>query len=149
MRCTACGNLESKVIDSRPSEDNSSIRRRRECLACGHRFTTYERMTDCPLMVIKADNSSEVFHRTKLMHGLIIACAKRHIAPSQLDQIADEIENSARNKTKSEISSREIGSLVMQHLAKIDVVAYIRFASVYKKFDSIQEFSDIVKGLSS
>lgn len=149
MRCTACGNLESKVIDSRPSEDNSSIRRRRECLACGHRFTTYERMTDCPLMVTKANNSSEVFDRTKLMHGLIIACAKRHIAPSQLEQIADEIENSARNNTKNEISSREIGSLVMQHLAKIDVVAYIRFASVYKKFDSIQEFSDIVKGLSS
>ena len=113
MKCPACGNLESKVVDSRPSDDGSSIRRRRECLQCGRRFTTYERLGDNPLIIIKSDGSSEAYDRQKLMRGLLIACAKRPIAPEQLGALIDSIEAELRNASKSEIGSKELGDMAL------------------------------------
>lgn len=140
MRCPSCGYLESKVIDSRPSEDGSSIRRRRECLKCNNRFTTYERLIDNPLLVIKNDGSSEAYDRTKLMRGLLIACAKRPISPEQIDSLVDSIENELRTAPKNEVASKELGDMVLVRLAKLDEVAYVRFASVYKDFQNLEGF---------
>lgn len=147
MKCPACGNLESKVVDSRPSDDGSSIRRRRECLQCGRRFTTYERLGDNPLIIIKSDGSSEAYDRQKLMRGLLIACAKRPIAPEQLDALIDSIEAELRNASKSEIGSKELGDMALVRLAKLDDVAYVRFASVYKDFQNVEEFAAALEGL--
>ena len=135
MRCPSCGYLESKVIDSRPSEDGSSIRRRRECLQCNTRFTTYEKFIDNPLIVIKNDGSSEAYNRNKLMRGLLIACAKRPITPDMIDSLVDDIENELRSAPKNEVTSKELGDL-----SRLDDVAYVRFASVYKDFQNIEEF---------
>ena len=146
MRCPSCGYLESKVIDSRPSDDGSSIRRRRECLKCNNRFTTYERLIDNPLLVIKNDGSSEAYDRTKLMRGLLIACAKRPISPEQIDSLVDSIENELRTAPKNEVASKELGDMVLVRLAKLDEVAYVRFASVYKDFKNIDEFKEALKG---
>ena len=140
MRCPACGYHESKVIDSRPSDDAASIRRRRECLNCGHRFTTYERLMDNPLVVIKNDGSSEAYDRNKLMRGLLIACAKRKIAPNQLEDLVNSIEVELRAAPKQEITSKQLGDMALIRLAKLDEVAYVRFASVYKDFQNIEEF---------
>lgn len=140
MRCPSCGYLESKVIDSRPSEDGSSIRRRRECLQCNTRFTTYEKLIDNPLIVIKNDGSSEAYNRNKLMRGLLIACAKRPITPDMIDSLVDDIENELRSAPKNEVTSKELGDLVLVRLSKLDDVAYVRFASVYKDFQNIEEF---------
>ncbi len=140
MRCPSCGYPESKVIDSRPSDDAISIRRRRECLQCGHRFTTYERLIDTPLVVIKNDGSSEAYDRNKLMRGLLIACAKRKIAPTQLDSLVNSIEAELRAAPKHEVSSKQLGDMALVRLAKLDEVAYVRFASVYKDFQNIEEF---------
>lgn len=140
MRCPSCGYLESKVIDSRPSEDGSSIRRRRECLQCNTRFTTYEKLIDNPLIVIKNDGSSEAYNRNKLMRGLLIACAKRPITPDMIDSLVDDIENELRSAPKNEVTSKELGDLVLVRLSRLDDVAYVRFASVYKDFQSIEEF---------
>lgn len=147
MKCPACGNLESKVVDSRPSDDGSSIRRRRECLQCGRRFTTYERLGDNPLIIIKSDGSSEAYDRQKLMRGLLIACAKRPIAPEQLAALIDSIEAELRNASKSEIGSKELGDMALVRLAKLDDVAYVRFASVYKDFQNVEEFAAALEGL--
>ena len=147
MKCPACGNLESKVVDSRPSDDGSSIRRRRECLQCGRRFTTYERLGDNPLIIIKSDGSSEAYDRQKLMRGLHIACAKRPIAPEQLGALIDSIEAELRNASKSEIGSKELGDMALVRLAKLDDVAYVRFASVYKDFQNVEEFAAALEGL--
>ena len=147
MKCPACGNLESKVVDSRPSDDGSSIRRRRECLQCGRRFTTYERLGDNPLIIIKSDGSSEAYDRQKLMRGLLIACAKRPIAPEQLSALIDSIEAELRNASKSEIGSKELGDMALVRLAKLDDVAYVRFASVYKDFQNVEEFAAALEGL--
>ena len=147
MKCPACGNLESKVVDSRPSDDGSSIRRRRECLQCGRRFTTYERLGDNPLIIIKSDGSSEAYDRQKLMRGLLIACAKRPIAPAQLGALIDSIEAELRNASKSEIGSKELGDMALVRLAKLDDVAYVRFASVYKDFQNVEEFAAALEGL--
>lgn len=147
MRCPACGDPESKVVDSRPSEDGSAIRRRRECLGCGRRFTTYERLGDNPLLIIKADGSSEVYDRQKLMRGLVIACAKRPILPEQIASLIDDIETELRNGAKSEIKSKELGDMVLSRLSTLDIVAYVRFASVYKDFQNIEEFSSALEGL--
>lgn len=147
MKCPACGNLESKVVDSRPSDDGSSIRRRRECLQCGRRFTTYERLGDNPLIIIKSDGSSEAYDRQKLMRGLLIACAKRPIAPEQLCALIDSIEAELRNASKSEIGSKELGDMALVRLAKLDDVAYVRFASVYKDFQNVEEFAAALEGL--
>lgn len=140
MRCPSCGYLESKVIDSRPSEDGSSIRRRRECLQCNTRFTTYEKLIDNPLIVIKNDGSSEAYNRNKLMRGLLIACAKRPITPDMIDPLVDDIENELRSAPKNEVTSKELGDLVLVRLSRLDDVAYVRFASVYKDFQNIEEF---------
>lgn len=141
MRCPVCGNPESKVVDSRPSEDYTTIRRRRECLACSHRFTTYERLGENPLIVIKADGSSEVYDRQKLMRGIFTACAKRPITPEQISSLTDDIEAELRSRSCSEVKSKELGNMVLERLAKLDDVAYVRFASVYKDFQNVEEFA--------
>lgn len=145
MRCPSCGYLESKVVDSRPSEDGASIRRRRECLSCGYRFTTYERAGDNPLVIIKSDGSSEAYDRNKLFRGLLIACAKRPISSDQISNLIDGIEFDLRNNFRNEISSRDLGDMALERLADLDEVAYIRFASVYKDFQNAEEFREALK----
>lgn len=145
MRCPVCGNPDSKVVDSRPSDDNLTIRRRRECLECGHRFTTYERYGDNPLIVIKADGSSEAYDRQKLMRGLLIACAKRPVTADELSALIDDIEASVRNSSRAEVSSKELGTMALSRLAALDEVAYVRFASVYKEFQNVEEFAQALE----
>ncbi len=141
MRCPACNFNESKVVDSRSADEGTSIRRRRECLKCKHRFTTYERLGEHPVIVIKTDGSSEAFDRQKLMRGLLIACAKRPVSPEKIDSLITDIENELRSSPRNEIKSKDLGDLVLSRLAKLDDVAYIRFASVYKDFKDVEEFS--------
>lgn len=148
MRCPQCNFEESKVIDSRPAEEGLAIRRRRECLRCEHRFTTFERVAENPIIVIKADGSSEAYERQKLLRGLLIACAKRPISPDQIEDLINSIERSLRKSQKSEIRSRDLGEMALARLAKLDHVAYIRFASVYKDFKTADEFSRALKDLS-
>lgn len=148
MRCPLCSHDESKVIDSRSAEEGSSIRRRRECLKCGHRFTTYERLGESPIIVIKSDGSSEVFDRQKLMRGVLIACAKRPVHPEQIESLIAEIESDLRSAQKREIRSKDLGEMVLGKLATLDHVAYIRFASVYKDFRSAREFTEALFKLS-
>ena len=146
MRCPFCSHPESKVIDSRPAEEGSSIRRRRECLACRKRFTTYETMECLPIMVVKKDGSRQSFDRNKVMAGLIRACEKRPVPYSTLEVMVAEIEQVLQNKMEREISSAEIGELVMERLKKIDEVSYVRFASVYRQFRDINTFlSELTK----
>lgn len=140
MRCSFCGNMESKVVDSRQSEDGLKIRRRRECLKCGARFTTYEGIETVPLMVIKRDKSREPFDRSKLLSRLLRACVKRPVPLETLEKLISEIENTFANQMVKEVLSTEIGNLVMEKLRAIDEVAYIRFASVYKDFKDIDSF---------
>ena len=147
MRCPSCGNPDSKVVDSRPSEDGTAIRRRRECLKCGRRFTTYERLGENPLIVTKRDGSSEAYDRQKFMRGLLMACAKRPISPEQIGTLIDSIESELRNASKGEIGSKELGDKALVRLAKLDDVAYVRFASVYKDFQNVEEFAAALEGL--
>lgn len=140
MRCPFCSNLESKVVDSRPSDEGSSIRRRRECLECHKRFTTYETMESLPLVVIKKDGSRQTFDKSKLLNGMIRACEKRPVSFDTLNAIAMDIEQSLQNEMEREISSVEIGELVMAKLKEVDEVAYVRFASVYRQFKDINTF---------
>ena len=148
MRCPTCGHPESKVVDSRPADDGSSIRRRRECLSCGSRFTTYERTGENPLVIIKSDGSSEAYDRDKLFRGLLIACAKRSVSAEKISQLINSIESELRNSGKQEISSKKLGDMALERLADVDDVAYIRFASVYKDFKTVDEFRDALKGLN-
>ena len=147
MRCPACGYLESKVVDSRPTEDGASIRRRRECLECGYRFTTYERLGDNPLVVIKSDDSSELYDREKLFRSLLIACAKRPISSDQISAIVDDIEATLRSSSRNEIRSCDLGEMALERLAKTDDVAFIRFASVYRDFKNVDEFKQALETL--
>ncbi len=140
MKCPYCAHPESKVVDSRPADEGASIRRRRECLSCHKRFTTYETMESLPLMVIKKDGSRQSFDRNKVLGGLIRACEKRPVAYHTLEEIADEIEQVLQNKMEREINSSDIGELVMDRLKKVDEVAYVRFASVYRQFKDINTF---------
>ena len=140
MKCPYCAFLESKVVDSRPADEGASIRRRRECLSCRKRFTTYETMESLPLIVIKKDGSRQSFDRTKVMAGLIRACEKRPVPYDMLDNMVNEIEQVLQNKMEREIPSAEIGELVMERLKKIDEVSYVRFASVYRQFKDINSF---------
>ena len=140
MKCPYCAFLESKVVDSRPADEGASIRRRRECLSCRKRFTTYETMESLPLIVIKRDGSRQSFDRTKVMAGLIRACEKRPVPYDMLDNMVNEIEQVLQNKMEREIPSTEIGELVMDRLKKIDEVSYVRFASVYRQFKDINSF---------
>jgi transcriptional repressor NrdR len=141
MKCPFCGNLDSKVIDSRLTEDSESIRRRRECEKCAKRFTTYERLETQPIIVVKKDGTRQPYDRNKILGGLIRACIKRNIGIETLEKIADDIELEIRNSTSFEITSEGIGNLVLRHLKNLDKVAYIRFASVYKHFSNIEEFT--------
>ena len=140
MKCPYCAHPESKVVDSRPSDEGASIRRRRECLACHKRFTTYETMESLPLVVIKKDGSRQTFDKSKLLNGMIRACEKRPVSFDMLDAIANEIEQTLQNEMEREVSSAEIGELVMERLKKVDEVAYVRFASVYRDFKDVDEF---------
>lgn len=140
MKCPFCGFEESKVIDSRPTDEGQRIRRRRECLDCGKRFTTYEIIESLPIIVIKKDKSREAFNRDKLMTGLLRACEKRPVSIDMLDNMIDEIETVLQNSLDREVSSEKIGELVMEKLKTIDEVAYVRFASVYRQFKDINTF---------
>ena len=140
MRCPFCSNPESKVVDSRPSDEGASIRRRRECLVCHRRFTTYETMESLPLVVIKKDGSRQTFDKSKLLNGMIRACEKRPVPFGKLEEIANEIEQVLQNDMDREIPSAKIGELVMDRLREVDEVAYVRFASVYRQFKHIGTF---------
>ena len=147
MRCPNCGYTESKVIDSRPTE-NSSIRRRRECLACQKRFTTYEVIETFPLTIIKKDGSREIFDRNKIITGLIKSCYKRPVTIEQIHALVAEIETEIQNSLRSEIPSSEIGAMVMDKLKKLDAVSYVRFASVYREFKDVDTFMAELKQLT-
>ena len=140
MKCPYCGEIESKVIDSRPADDGSRLRRRRECLSCQKRFTTYEIVETVPLMVVKRDHSREAFNRQKLLNGLMRACEKRPVSYEQMEKAVDNIEQALLNSYEREVTSMHIGELAMQELKKIDEVAYVRFASVYRQFSDIDTF---------
>lgn len=140
MKCPYCAYLESKVVDSRPADEGASIRRRRECLSCHKRFTTYETMESLPLMVVKKDGSRQSFDRSKVLGGLIRACEKRPVSYQTLENLVVEIEQVLQNQMDREISSAQIGELVMERLKKVDEVAYVRFASVYRQFKDINTF---------
>lgn len=149
MRCPKCGCEESKVVDSRPSENYDSIRRRRECISCGLRFTTYERREEMPLIVIKSDGHKEPFDRQKLMRGLLRATVKRDVPVESLNALINDIESEIRDAGLLEVESEQLGSMVLVHLAKLDKVAYVRFASVYRDFQSIEEFSEVLRSLAN
>lgn len=147
MKCPFCGSDEDKVIDSRAIKDFGEIRRRRECLTCSHRFTTYERIEEVMPQVIKKNDVREPFDRTKVTRSLEIACRKRSVSQEQIENVVKEIERTVQELERREISSQVIGELVMKHLQKLDKVAYVRFASVYREFKDVDDFIDQVKEL--
>lgn len=147
MRCAFCGYAESRVLDSRPVEEGRSIRRRRECQQCGQRYTTYERLEEIPLLVVKSDNRRELFESGKILAGLLKACDKRTVPMGVLEQMVSDIELELRNSLEREISSKQIGEMVMRHLRKVDQVAYVRFASVYRNFEDVSTFIDEIRKL--
>lgn len=140
MKCPFCGYAESKVIDSRPAEEGATIRRRRECLACQKRFTTYEIMERLPLVVVKRDGSRQTFDKIKLLNGMLRACEKRPVSLQSLEKISDEIEQELQNSLEREVTTTEIGEMVMSKLKAVDEVAYVRFASVYRQFKDVNTF---------
>ena len=147
MRCPFCGHHEDKVVDSRESKEGEAIRRRRECLDCGKRFTSYERIDEIPSMVVKKDGRRERFDRQKVLAGVLKACEKRPVSMSQLETIADNAETMVQESSEREVSTRIIGEMIMQELRNLDKVAYVRFASVYLDFKDIQEFMSELKDL--
>ena len=149
MKCPFCSYTESKVIDSRPAEEGATIRRRRECLACKKRFTTYEIIERMPLVVIKRDGSRQSFDRVKLINGMVRACEKRPVTLAQLETIADDIEQELQSHLEREVSTQEIGEMVMNHIRDVDEVAYVRFASVYRSFKDINTFMEELTKLLS
>jgi len=148
MRCPYCSENDDRVVDSRESREGATIRRRRECLSCGRRFTSYEQIESVPTMVIKRDGRREPFQRQKLMNGLLRACEKRPVAPKRLEEIVDEVENALQEREEREISTEEIGARVMERLEDLDQVAYVRFASVYRRFEDVEAFLDMIKSLA-
>ena len=148
MKCPFCGYTESKVIDSRPAEEGATIRRRRECLACGKRFTTYESIETAPLVVVKRDKSREAYDRSKVLSSIIRCCDKRQVSRRQMEEMVTEIEYKLQNSLSGEVASTEIGELVMDKLREVDEVAYIRFASVYRQFRDVGDFMEELKKLS-
>ena len=140
MRCPYCGSRKDSVIDSRRSKNGSSVRRRRQCLKCRKRFTTYEYVERTPLMVVKKDGRREPFGREKLMNGIMVACEKRPISVKRVEKVVDDIEKYVERKHDKEVASREIGELVMKHLHALDEIAYVRFASVYRQFRDVGQF---------
>lgn len=147
MKCPYCNFEESKVVDSRATEENTSIRRRRECLSCGERFTTYERLEELPLTVKKKDGRQEFFDRNKLLTGLLKACEKRSIPRQRLEELVQDVERDLRNNMENEVKSEHIGEMVMERLKDIDEVAYVRFASVYRQFKDINIFKQELEKL--
>ena len=147
MKCPYCGNLEDKVVDSRLTTEGNSIRRRRECLKCERRFTTYERIEEAPLMVVKKDGRREPFERKKILAGLVKACEKRPISMERLEQLVDKIEFTLQKNYEKEVKSKEIGELVIKMLQELDEIAYVRFASVYRQFKDVSQFMKELKGL--
>ena len=142
MKCPYCGFIEDKVIDSRPTDEGSAIRRRRECSKCTRRFTTYEKVESLPLMIIKKDKSRQPYNREKLLNGLLRACEKRPVSINDLEKLVDEIESYLYNSLQREITSKDIGEMVISRLKELDEVAYVRFASVYRQFKDINTFMD-------
>lgn len=140
MKCPFCGETDSKVLDSRAIDDETAIRRRRECPRCGRRFTTYERLDELPLIVVKKDGRREAFDRNKVLHGLVRACEKRAVPTERLEALVDEVEKDLYGRLDREVSSGEIGEMVMERLREVDEVAYVRFASVYRQFKDINRF---------
>ena len=140
MKCPYCGYQESKVVDSRHSDDGASIRRRRECLSCQKRFTTYETVESLPVIVVKKDNSRQPFDRNKVLNGMLRACEKRPVSMADLEKAVQDIEQTVQNSLNREFSTEKIGELVMEHLKVLDEVAYVRFASVYRQFKDINSF---------
>ena len=147
MKCPFCQAQDTKVIDSRPADDNSSIRRRRQCESCNKRFTTYEKLETIPLMVIKKDDSRENFDRSKIEYGIIQSCHKRPVSTVVIRKTVDDIENQIYSMEVSEIPTRKIGELVMEKLKELDEVAYVRFASVYREFQDVNTFVDVISKL--
>lgn len=147
MRCPYCAHIEDKVVDSRESKDGDSIRRRRECLGCSRRFTSYERIDEIPFMVVKKDGKREGFDRNKVLAGLFRACEKRPISTSQLEEIVDEVEKNVQDSLDRELAATEIGKVIMRRLKALDKVAYVRFASVYLEFADVSEFMSELKVL--
>jgi transcriptional repressor NrdR len=147
MKCPFCGHIQDKVVDSREAKIGDTIRRRRECVHCARRFTTYERIDEIPYMVVKKDGRREKFDRQKLLAGLLKACEKRPVAMAKLEQIVNETETLVAESKDRERATREVGELVMNHLKKLDKVAYVRFASVYLDFKDVREFMDELKDL--
>ncbi len=147
MRCPNCGHKEDRVVDSRATQEESAIRRRRECLACGKRFTTYEYVEEVSLMVIKKDGRREPFDRKKMLSGIIKACEKRPVSMERMEEIATQVERSMQKKSDREISASKIGELIMDKLKQLDDVAYVRFASVYRQFKDVGQFVEELKGI--
>lgn len=145
MKCPSCGHLESKVLDSRPSADGTSIRRRRECLACQKRFTTFETIENMSFVVVKKNGTREIFDRSKITRGMVRACEKRPVSMKQIDSAVNDIETYLQSTMRSEIPSTEIGELVMAKLKDLDEVSYVRFASVYRQFKDINTFMEELK----
>lgn len=147
MKCPQCSHLEDKVVDSRTTKEGEAIRRRRECLKCGKRYTTYEYIEKAPLMVIKKDGRREAYEREKLLTGLLKACEKRPVSRAQLEGLVDDVEGATFGKFKHEVQSDEFGREIIERLKAIDEVAYVRFASVYRQFKDINEFMDEIRGI--
>ena len=147
MKCPYCGNVEDKVVDSRLSAEGNSIRRRRECLKCERRFTTYERIEESPLMVVKKDGRREPFERKKILTGLVKACEKRPISMENLEKLVDRIEFTIQKNYEKEVKSKEIGEMAINMLQELDEIAYVRFASVYRQFKDVGQFMKELKGL--
>lgn len=147
MRCPFCGHIEDKVVDSREAKDGDSIRRRRECLDCGRRFTSYERIDEIPYMVVKKDGKRESFERNKILAGLMRACEKRPISMGQLEAIVEEVEKAVQDSSDRELATSEIGKIIMRRLKALDKVAYVRFASVYLEFEDVSAFMIELKDL--
>ena len=147
MKCPFCSYQESKVVDSRSTDDNTTIRRRRECLKCNKRYTTYEKIEDIPILVVKKDSTRENFNKEKIINGLIIACQKRPVSRMQIEDVANDIEKTISNKMITEVPSDDIGEMIMERLKDIDEVSYVRFASVYRQFKDINTFMEEIKSL--
>ena len=147
MKCPFCFNDESKVVDSRSTDDNTTIRRRRECTKCNKRYTTYEKIEDIPILVVKRDLTRENFNKEKIVNGLIIACQKRPVSRKQIEEIAEEIEKKISDNMLTEIESEKIGEMVMKRLKEIDEISYVRFASVYRQFKDINTFLEEITRL--
>ncbi len=148
MNCPYCGRDESRVIDSRATDGRDAIRRRRECVACGQRFTTYEKIEEIPIIVTKRDGSSELFHPDKLLRGLMRACAKRDVPVERLDQIVADIERELREELSYQVTSERVGKMALERLQEVDLVGYVRFASVYRQYESVEEFKNELEQLA-